>query len=385
MATPPSQKLRRIGLWLEGGAIPIPVRFDFAIRPEDLTHNEGSRLQVSQTIGGAWVDAFGRSLSTINISGHQGWRGSYLLSGEDLFHELRATVFEDWHARRKTAAERGSDPSSVRLSFVDTLDGIRAEVVPKTFTLRRSRTSPLLMRYQISLVVVDDTADSILSRVDEIVGALSNPLRYIAGITGLRTILGQVDGYMRMATTALSAARVGIQQLGGIAVTLTTALSDIAAETRGAIDALSAPLFGTTLAVTSALRNSLYSLASSTDLTVNARGDLMRAAALWADVYCTASNSFAVGRYFRSFEELFGASLCSSTAGGRSWSTYAERGISPFSDLFLPDSSAPSRVAVSLESQAALSSLRGDPMRLVGREAEIGDLALTAASGITVQ
>ena len=86
---PPSQKFRRIGFALTG---PGPdVRYDFVIRPEELTRQEASRLAVQQTLGGAWVDSFGRNLSSITIAGHTGWRGGFLTSGEDLLLDLRNT------------------------------------------------------------------------------------------------------------------------------------------------------------------------------------------------------------------------------------------------------------------------------------------------------
>ena len=72
---PPRQRFRRLGFYLEGGP-GGDVRFDFAVRPEDLQRQEPPRLMVNQTLGGAWAGAFGRGVSTITLSGHPGWRGS---------------------------------------------------------------------------------------------------------------------------------------------------------------------------------------------------------------------------------------------------------------------------------------------------------------------
>lgn len=68
-------KTSNVELKIAPGGNPFPSRFDFAVRPEDLSHQEPSRMQAHQTLGGAWVDAFDRGLSTITISGHNGWRG----------------------------------------------------------------------------------------------------------------------------------------------------------------------------------------------------------------------------------------------------------------------------------------------------------------------
>ncbi|MGB9661342.1 MAG: hypothetical protein ACPL5F_04905 [Moorellaceae bacterium] len=49
-------------------------RWTFLINPDTYIQTEPVRANVIQTIGGAYVDAFGRGLATIRISGVSGWR-----------------------------------------------------------------------------------------------------------------------------------------------------------------------------------------------------------------------------------------------------------------------------------------------------------------------
>lgn len=375
---PPSQKHRPISFRLDGGG--ASERVDLVIRPEDLTRQEPSRLTVTQTLGGAFVDAFGRGVSTITLAGHLGWRGSYLLSGEDLFHRLRSAAFEGWHARRLALEEAGQDPAQVQLFFVDTLDRITAEVAPRTFSLRRSKTSPLLMRYQIVLVVLDDSTDrrSVLDRITE---ALSDPVRWVAGVLGLDNLLGVLDGYARGAVQVLGAARAGMRSFSGVIHAVLAMVRDVAREGRGVFEDANSLLYSTGLAATAAGRNAAHALAADPALPPAQRYELMRLGAAYGDAYCTLSNSFTPGRYFRSYEELLGASNCSSTGGGHAWSPYVRDGINPFAEMMPP---TPSPVSVTTEARQALAELQGDPMTLVGQQERVGALLASAAQGITV-
>lgn len=153
---PPSQKNRLIGFAGTVGAM------ELVIRPEELTRFEPSRLAVQQTLGGAWADSFDRGIIQIRISGTTGWHGGPAdggqLSGEAQFLLLRQTAFIQWHSQRAAIVAGGGDPSVVTLVFIDSLDGHVDVVAPKSFTLRRSKSRPLLMQYQIEMLVLQDLA-----------------------------------------------------------------------------------------------------------------------------------------------------------------------------------------------------------------------------------
>lgn len=123
----------------------------FNVRPEDLTWTEPVRANVVQTLGSAWVDAFGPGTGQIVIAGHTGWSGGRTgPDWEQQFRTLYACAFQDWNDR----VEATKDPESVEMLFADTLDDRVARVIPKTFVLRRSRSRPLLMQYHITFLVV---------------------------------------------------------------------------------------------------------------------------------------------------------------------------------------------------------------------------------------
>jgi hypothetical protein len=153
---PPSQRNRPIGFHGSTGS------YTLSIRPEELTRYEPSRLAVQQTLGGAWVDGFDRGITVIKISGTTGWHGGPAdgnqLSGEAQFQQLRSQAFTAWHSARAAIVASGGDPSAVELYFVDTLNLQADLVAPKAFTLRRSKSRPLLMQYSIELLVLQDAA-----------------------------------------------------------------------------------------------------------------------------------------------------------------------------------------------------------------------------------
>jgi hypothetical protein len=379
---PPSQKHRRIGFHLSGGTS-FPARFDLNLRPEELTLNEVSRLTVQETLGGNYADSYGRGVSSVTLAGHNGWKGGLLSSGEDLFYQLRDTVFINWHEKRDEARMVGRDPNSVRLTLVDTLDDLDFLVAPKSFQLRRSKSSPLLMRYQIQLVVLDDSASS-AGILDQIVKALSNPLRWIAGVTGLGNIIGLANGLLNDVRTILAIpalVRGAIGQLAGVGLNLIGEVRDSAQEFRGVFDERGGALLTVGKAYTKAVRSVMVALAADESLSDADRFTLSRTASVFWDAHCSMANSFSAGRYFRSYEDLFGASNCSSTGGGREWSPYAAPGINSFERVLPP---APTAISMTSEASAAVRELSGDPFLLVGQQERIASLAVTAAEGVTL-
>lgn len=212
-ATPPSQKNRRISFDLSGGGAGGTV--DLVIRPEELTRVEPSRLSVQQTLAGAWADAFDRGVATIRISGHTGWhggpaRGSTGLSGEQQFQNLRTTSFQGWHDARAAVVAGGGDPAVVEMIFVDELDRFSALVAPKVFTLRRSKTRPLLMMYVIELLVLQDLGDPGPGGgggggPGDFIGQLFGD--FLGGANALQGLAGQITGVVAQANGIVGGAQ----------------------------------------------------------------------------------------------------------------------------------------------------------------------------------
>lgn len=382
MAAPPSQRYRQIGFFLEGGGgAASPTRFTFGIRPADLTRHEPSRISVQQTLGGAWADVFDRGLSSITISGHNGWRGGIVLSGEELFAALRKTVFTDWHARRAAAIAAGKDPSTVRLYFTDALDQISVLVAPRAFDLRRYRASPLLMHYHIDLVVLDD-AGAPTNIIDSIINALSDPLRWLAGVTGLGNVLALVNQYATEAVNVLGAIGGAVRGFINIGTSLIQGVSAAAQQVVGQFQASQAALLSVGSLYCRAASNGFAAVAADDTLQAQYRIPIMAMSSAFNDAACTMGNSFDQGRYFRDFSGLLGASACSSTGGGDPANPYTVAGDNPFKDI-VPIAGAPALMTP--DAQAAITTLAGDPIPLIGQTAAVGSLMSRAAAGVTLQ
>jgi hypothetical protein len=174
---------------------------DLTIRPEELTRFEPSRLAVQQTLGGAWIDGFDRGIITIKINGHTGWRSEDDGGGggEEAFQRLRAQSFTGWHLERAALIAAGTDPSPVTLVFVDSLNGYVDIVAPKSFTLRRSKSRPLLLMYSIEMLVLADVATSAIGLIG---GGITN-FGYLFGAAALAEAANAINGGLNVIGGAL--------------------------------------------------------------------------------------------------------------------------------------------------------------------------------------
>ena len=156
-----NQKYLQISFALDDGEIGVTF-LTLPIKPEELTRTEPSRVLAVNSMDGAWVDAFGRGLTTLTISGNTGWRDrSGKGDGISQFEQLRDNFIHNWHDLRRKRIDAGKDPNDVRLIFIDALNGnYVADVVPTTFVLRRSKSQPLLLLYNITMTVVKEKAQN---------------------------------------------------------------------------------------------------------------------------------------------------------------------------------------------------------------------------------
>lgn len=378
MIPPPSQTLRSIGFVLQG-APQGDQFFNFGIRPEDLTITEPSRLTAQQTLGGAWADSFDIGVTTITLAGHNGWRGG-VLSGEDLFAELRSTVFTAWHQGRADAIQQGQDPDTVQLFFADSLDSYAYLVAPRSFTLRRSKTSPLLMRYQIQLLCLAP-ADVPGDPIDEIVIAMSNPLRWLAASTGLLDIVNTILGLEAFALGALGAAAAAIHDFVGIGVALINSVALTAQAIVGQFTAVEFALLDVGQQFCNAAKNAFYVLSDDLTLTAEEILPIMGLANAFQDAACSMANGFNLIGVFPSWEAFRGASSCSSTGGGDPASVFTIQDVNPF---VYAVAAAPPLVQVTADSQAAMDALQADPLQMAGQQAIVADLMMRTETGITV-
>lgn len=380
MAAPPSQTFRQISFLLSGAA-GGDVDFSFGIRPEELTVQEPSRLAVQQTMGGAWADSFDVGVSTITLAGHNGWKGGALLSGEDMFQALRATVFTAWHQGRADALASGQDPDTVKLYFTDSLDEISVIVAPKAFTLRRSKTSPLLIRYQIQLLVLGPS-DAPGSIIDEIINGLSNPLRWLAAKLGLTKLVAQINRYVQLGRAVFGAAAGAIQTFVNIGVQLISSIAEISAQLQGVFDPISGSLLNIGTTYSRAASTAFSVLAVDSSLTDSERLPVQQMAAAFNDAACSMANGFDQVDTFPSYAAMRGASTCSSTGGGDPSSVFTDVDANPFASLY--PSTAP-LVSVSDDARQALITLQDDPLQLMLTPLPvIQDLMRRAGIGVSV-
>lgn len=376
---PPSQKVGDcpISFTLEDtlSRTAPPRTLPLNIRPEDLTRTELSRTQVQQTLGGAFADSFGQGLTQINISGNTGWRGFNGVDGMKFFQNLRAGSFTLWHAWRAAHVVNGKDPNKIELIFTDALNNTCDLVIPQTFTLRRSRSRPLLCMYQISMIAIGDKdqssssggfldgliqslgLQSIVNAIGDIVTAVKNAVNFIQS-----DIIGPVTAFMQTACSIFNTA-VAVIETPAALVSLVTGVAQSVAQCGF---------------------NMFTTLGAVAANAANITGSLMQVQAAFSDIACAFSNAIAQTQTYPVYTGLYGASNCSSTVPGSSpQSQYTLNGTNPFYDVMGTNSPPP--IQVSLAAQQAINTiLNTDPVLSPLTPAQLAALATTITNGISI-
>lgn len=355
--TPTSQKVRPIAFVLDDvGVLGTPV--DLSIRPEDLTRNEPTRSVVHQTLGRqdviGWVDNFGEGLPTLTIAGHTGWRSpdGKAVDGMGKFEDLNQLVVHDYHAAKQVAIDTGIDPGLVKLIFVDTLDGFAYSVVPMQFTLRRSKSRPLLYQYNINLQAIATSIDAAVP-VAPTTGSVG---------AGLNSLNGAINTFN--STIPLLSAAVLTSVLGPFASTLGSFVGAAAGvfskvlSTVTNIKNLATSAANTLIGVASSLaqvgRNVFRAVNAVLTLPDFVKSLLGRVAAAFHEVVCIFANSLKPRKVYEQYAGLYGASNCSSTTGGSPPSPFANQNVF---NLIAPVSTAPIIGSTAASSMTALKSM----------------------------
>lgn len=369
------------------------------IKPEELTRSEPSRVSVVNTIGGGWVDSFGRGLSTLTIAGNTGWGANGRPDGIAQFTQLRDNFIHQWHAAREYRIESGLDPDEVRLIFIDPLNGnYVADVVPMNFTLRRSRSHPLLLMYNIVMTVVCESATNPYPELMEAVDPASKASTSITSMTGSVGALtgGIVPGAAAVTGTATSGGLIG--KLDGMSSSIGALGASALATTKSTF----APIMATAseiIATANAAKRVLTSaeqatvgiarelsatatkvwdaVASVAGLPMAAKAAIMQVKGEFSNLGCVLSNGFTAAIGGATTTALpYGASNCSSTAGGSA----ASNGSNPFIG-----STAGGPVTTSPDAVAAINAIGAwDMTQQPLDHAALNALIARAAAGITV-
>lgn len=321
--TPPTDQrrdTRPIGFVLQGPGGPgTPIVLP--IRPEDLTITEPSRVAVHQTLGrGAgngitgWVDNFGAALPTATLAGTTGWRiqaGSGL-DGVEAFQELNDLVMTAYHEAKQAAINSGQDPAGVRLLYVDTLNDRCWSVVPTNFVMRRSKSRPLLIQYNISL-------QALSTRADDPVQLLPPVPSTTLGLTALDEAAADLDEIPHEAALDGILGAIGdvidfVQGVGGLISEAANYAANMA--------------FNMAQAALNAHRVMLATASAPGEAAKNA---LLLAATL-NEIVCLFRNALRPKPVYEQYSGLLGASNCSSTTGGSSPSAFKDENV--FSKMF---------------------------------------------------
>lgn len=363
-----------------------PAFFDFVIRPEELTWTETSRLSVNQTLGGAWADNFGASIPTINLSGHTGWHkmGIEKKDGLDRFVALKETVFDGWHLQRQQSINDGQDPNQVRLIFSDALDSRAVVVAPQSFTLRRSKSRPLLAQFQISLLVMDEALE-LPSPAQQFgfngaSGKTPGPLGAIAKAAGLASLAGSIKGIAGMISGVRSLVQSSIlgpiQSFMSTAVSVFSAVKDVISSGVGLVK----DVVSTAQAIAQVGVTAFRTLAAIASIPQQVKAGLMAISSAFSNVACVLKNALSAPEYYSDYSDVFGASNCSSTSGGRPPSPLADE--NPLYKVVPP--AAPAAYGMSPSGSAAMQSLLvSDPVLNPLPPAAVGSALQAVSSGLS--
>lgn len=343
-----------------------PVKLDLVIRPEELTRTEVSRASVNQTLGGAWLDNWGPGVPSVSISGTTGWGQGARRNGQEEFVRLHETIFQRWHAERATALRHGFDPDKVKLLFCDDLDGFTWVAAPMNFVLRRSKTRPLLSQYQINLSwLADGVADRKAAEAAIKALAESTAMKKPAGFldkvkASLASALSKIKEFAAKIKGAIGAVLGPIQKAVAAITELTaTALSfvlDVIATGMSVVTEVTDGLFNIATNLTRAAGNVTSMIQSVLSIPTRIKAEFARVTSAFQNAFCVMKNAFRGRKSLPDYSELCGASLCSSTAGGRPISRFDRENPFP---VLLPIEAAKSKV-----SSAAAQAIN----RLVGMD-----------------
>jgi hypothetical protein len=203
------------------------------LNPESFTQTEPSRITVTQTKGGAFVDNFGAGLKTIVIQGITGYKpkfivtpgmGRGMVSGHDHFIQLRK-MYRDWLGGSE------KDPSDM-MKFYNHADDEAYQVIITQFTLQRAVARPLLYQYNIQMTCVDDLSQAHLAESDSVIKELVNVEDRLPSIlSSLTDGVGFITGILSGAGLAISGLTnlPGLSNLSGLISGLSsTAMSGLA-------------------------------------------------------------------------------------------------------------------------------------------------------------
>lgn len=333
-----------------------PVETRLIIRPEDLTRNEPSSLSTVRTLGGAWADSFGPGIPTVNIAGTTGWGGGQQPDGAAAFKSLHDNVFKQWHKLRDAALKNGQDPDLVKLIFADYLDEFIWVVAPQNFILRRNKSRPLLSQYQIQLTWVSDDFKQSMAALE---ASMSSQDLSVLEKTGIDSLLSSIAGIADFIKTGVTKILGPIKAVFDKLVLLTAKalgiVTGVVNTVKGVVNTVTSGLLGIAIDLTRSATNMTYMAMQIMSMPQSVQAQFQYVAAFFNNAFCVMQNIFRRRQYLPNYYDLYGASNCSSTAGGRPISKYATE--NPFPAYFPATPNSPVITTPAVASLTRLSSV----------------------------
>lgn len=161
-----ARTLKRMEFYFKGKS------YKFTINPDDYSQTENNKVTVTRTKGGAFVELFGADVVEISISGTTGFKNGTKNpeNGYQKFKELRDLVRSTY--TNITDAKSISD--SDLLAFYNYTDNEYYRTIPDKFELRRSKSNPLLYKYDIHLYAIRRIGEAAPNKY---VSTIGNPIK----------------------------------------------------------------------------------------------------------------------------------------------------------------------------------------------------------------
>jgi hypothetical protein len=354
-----------------------PTEVTLYVRPEDLTRTDPSRTTIQQSLGGAWGDDFGGGVPTINISGNTGWLSDASnTDGVQRFIDLKTTVFDQWHAKRLAAYQSGGHPNLVVLMFTDALDQFTSSVMPGQFVLRRSKSRPLLMQYQIPMTVLSDVLGAYDSPPASILAESAQALGLTSILNSINSITSFMNGISSWISTNILA------PVKAFVATVTKVCNAVMGAVNSVLGIGKALMSVATTLVQCATKV-FQTIAAVVSLPNQIMGQVMGIASAFTNIFCVLKNALTGKSVYQDYTPLFGASNCSSTAGGSPISAYANQNA--FASVVPISSAAPGPVSITAPAQVSLAALASmDPVIAPYTPAQLAAMVKAANDGMTV-
>lgn len=159
--------------------------YNFRNSPDEFVELNPSRSGVTQARGGYWVEDFGPGIKEIQVRGHTGFKKLNLdgetLDGKQSFNKLKG-LYTEYNDMRRSKYDLSEDFRKIKMVFHMAADDVTVVVHPMNFTVKRSKSNPLLYMYEMRLIVLGNYIDLIAPPFDQVLEALRKPKERIERI-----------------------------------------------------------------------------------------------------------------------------------------------------------------------------------------------------------